>query len=345
MEDGQALITRTRELADPFGIPTIHTNGEEFEQFGTKVFYGQNSKGVDKELDNLKLQRTVASKVQMLLSSSSFNDLSAGRKRIIGEAVRDSFEIFLTMDVNRKNQTCPIRDPAFGVFADKYLPGSYKEPILNNIFRAGEDKAFRYVNSADIASVVGADKFSNIWHEIAHGTGAGEPQAELMSAIVTRQTFSPSHVLKMAADERAITSILKFDNDLVRDVYGWGMVDANDYIGSRSDERILELKEVDIKALRFNRFDPLRDTVFKVGSSLLTIDKSQGQTVNLMAAAQEAEFLSETQFKDDDVAHYVCKRFALACTRTTLGYEVYGSVPEPTLPRGKYPSFIDEPEI
>lgn len=149
----------------------------------------------------------------------------------------------------------------------------------------------------------------------------------------------------MWADQRALDVILNYDKKDRATLYGWSCVDVSDFVAAQSEEKILGLSEEQIKALRFNRFDPLTETVEKVGKAIkdsgVVIEKRE----NLYDLGMVAAGLAKGAFKNDDVAQYVSNRFALACARALYGEKMYKTAPDLQPPLDIYPSFIDEPEI
>lgn len=337
--DGQALIDRSLSMSDPFGVPTLHFSSQDMNRVYELGVNGVLS--IEKEIINPKLD-----KLMEFLEQQGRSPLE--RREIYTSLLRD-FVMKVRNEITGQrmpyNMSARLSSKDFQQTAENYGAGRFISPIGNMVFRSGERTEMTFFDYEDVQRLNGADRYHDVWHENAHGLGAGEPQADLIGAIITRQSFEPSNVIKMWADQRALDEILNYDKKDRSTSYGWGCVDVNDFIAAQPEEKILGLSEAKIKALRFNRFDPLTETVEKVGKAIRNSGVVIQKRENLHDLGMYAAGLANGDLKDDEVAQYVSKRFALACTRALYGDKMYKTAPDLSPPFDVYPSFIDEPEI
>ncbi len=169
-----------------------------------------------------------------------------------------------------------------------------------------------------------------LWHEIGHGTGAEEPQTETMAAIVTRKAFEESTCLSAFADLRAHRAVLRHDNIdkdshiMVpeREVYGWPMVEVDDYIAQLSQETIDAMSEEDVMNIRHQPFAHLGNSVRMVAALLRDNFEEAWVTGDLKQLGTAAgEIKNSPILKDDE--KQIAARFQLACERLYYGAPAY----------------------
>lgn len=345
-EEGLELIDRSIKLCDPFDSPTLCITNQDLSDWNKKtksilkpvteslfqrawkLFKGPNIADSVFISESLKFGH-VEQKARDVLESKPFQGLSHEDK--IAASILLGLQFQLRM---------------LGIEADSIPASSHLNLFSRDISASLDSKKIKalsvsivnidgkdrllYQSKSKIESFHGADRFSTIWHEFAHSAGANEPQADMMSAIVTRQAFSPSDLLRRIADERAIDAVTHFENESVRENYGWGVVDANDFVASLSDEKILGISEEEIKSIKFQKFNSLGDAIYRVGKVVKEDPDHLTMHIN-------------KTFRDDKQAQYICQRFAYACERLEAGRMGFFTMPD--LPDNQYPSFIDIPEF
>lgn len=112
-------------------------------------------------------------------------------------------------------------------------------------------------------------------HELAHGLGAAEEQADLISLLYTRKAFPDSIVPAVTADLRCIDTMLSafratrtHDQKQLNKVhtYSWGMTTANYYALSLPQHEVNSMSEREIVDTRFTRFEKHVDDVMDIAA-------------------------------------------------------------------------------
>jgi hypothetical protein len=75
----------------------------------------------------------------------------------------------------------PLTHKNYQDFADRYSPRNYIQPLYNVVV-TGNSLQQDFMKDQNVP-VPYPLHFLSEWHEIAHGTGAGEPQADMMQLI------------------------------------------------------------------------------------------------------------------------------------------------------------------
>lgn len=185
-EEGQALIDRSLTMLDPLGVPILYFSSQDMsriQELGANKIYTIETEILGTKLKPLMnfLEHQGKSPIERMLISAGFQNEFA---QVVSEEIRG--------ENVQHNIAIPLCNVGFDKTAEQYSRGTYIPPIGGMIFRAGEKSEMSFFDDGDISRLNGADRFQHIWHEYAHGTGAGEPQSDLMSAIITRQSFAPS---------------------------------------------------------------------------------------------------------------------------------------------------------
>lgn len=176
------------------------------------------------------------------------------------------------------------------------------------------------------------------WHELAHGTKAGEAQADKMSAIIYRKASADTRPLQVRADLRALDAVFTHDRFMGNNpnfprarIYGWQPVDAIDsvvdmqagQIGQMNEQAVKELSQ---KGLSEKELDVQVAALHKVGNRLNNAMGEAMRKRDLPAIADGLQdLLAGGEFMDDPEALRVALRFLLAAERVSTGQ--YGPAP------------------
>lgn len=361
--EGQGLIDRSLGLVDPFGVPTLTITAHD-AAFWHAQTQRQNAEGrllgglVKRLFGGLHAgQAEVRAEAPALLDRERFGFLLPRLDKILKtpeflslpddrqETALSNIAEQLQLKFKMLSAGHPLENGHFDAGRPGYL--TY-DPSASPYERAGKDAVvsdaaivtingdsmLKYTSPAERSSFNGADIFQTIWHEYAHGLGTNEPQAELISAAVTRRAYEGNGALQAAGDRWAIDSVILHDPNSFMSQYGWGCVDANDFIAAMPDDKAASLSEAQIKALVGQKFDPLTETLGRVSDAVRHSSRS-------------LQMLAQTEFKDDPKAQYIVTRFALACQRTGVQPRTMMSenIQMPQWPDGKPPSFVNDLEI
>ncbi len=313
-EDARRLLDESCVLHDPFGVPTVVYRSEDFSLA---------------EIDQHRTERQIEERFGALSKA----DPSLGIYRmVIGERVlgflREFVQargIFNAVSVPCKTHHSDERD------AHYYDPEKYRPPAANAVVLPSikatmslpmTEMDYR-INHHDLSGFVEQWQLRTLWHEFAHGTGAGEPQADAMAAVVLRKACPDQRVLSAIADHRAFRSIFHYFSFEEREDYGWGVVEANDYIASLPDETISGMTEEDIVDMRFQRFVAHAETVVRLGERLSAMDGYRFRIEDPVFFSNAAAELLAGDNTLRDEARHILARFRLACERIPRGSAAY----------------------
>lgn len=308
--DAKKLLNETMGIADPFGVPTLVIHPEDFAKDDADTarkklagivdeFFSRVSDGdADKKR---KLSEMFAEKRFRYIPDSAI--YSAGHEEY----------------ADAHNASLGDRDgPLCSIVVAPRMNVSFAKSAQNLTGVAAEKLAALPVSPEQ-------GKLITYWHEFAHGTGANEPQADKMSAIVYRKSFRDTEQLKIQADMRALDAV--FSHDVYMDpnkkfarckIYGWPTVDAIDSVVAMSDEEISRMDESAIRAVNTEKFDKKVRALHKVGNELYKRIPNAMVDRNLpVIAATVRDLLEKGKFGDgDDDRNKIATRFLLAAERT-----------------------------
>lgn len=172
--------------------------------------------------------------------------------------------------------------------------------------------------------------FTALWHELSHAVYAGEPQADAMAAIITRQSIAGGATVRFFADYRAYTSFAYYDNNAVRPHTNWHIVDASDYIGSLPQATIDALDEDQIKAIRSLKFGESHKASMRTFSALhkkftaATGHPIREASFEALAAVSE-DLLHSWRGRKGRADYAVLQRFHLAVARLGDMHQAYNT--------------------
>ena len=326
-DDARKLLDQTQALPDSFGIPTHVLHLKDFEKYvlGTrKAVFGFKSD----ELRDAVVAR-IGKHPEPVRPGWGLKALFYRRGDISDRVFENIREMFY--EINSANPACstyPLRHDK----ANFYKPGTYQNPQFGvilvpkqsmsaNYFR---DECLDVVSPLYQSSLPGMDEawqFHTLWHEKAHVTGAGEPQAEMIASLVTRQAFVDQRFVATQADLRALETILLPHRAAG---YGWPTVEAIDYAMTLPQERVDAMSEGDIRDVRFQSFNQLNKTVAHV-AKLIRRQYGYNPIANYPQASRLEEIARKFRHSNtlNDTANQILARFELASLRVGRGSGAY----------------------
>ncbi len=323
-EDGAALLEQTYALSDPFGVPVGQVRPDDFEPFDTNLSaYAQYKL----RIRNVIKVEPIAKKYIYNVSEESRPYIDMSTEKTIAQLVVALHDPMIGYKANAR----PYYEKGFGGHAHNYDPKTYKPPRSAIIFTpslhaSGTGMVSFFLNTVLEKPLPGSNEqwqFKTAWHEIAHAAGAGEPQAEVISAVVDRKAFENSDEIRVWADYRALGSVFCEDARVLQK-YGWPMVEANDYIAGLSDAAVDCLDEVQIRDIRFQKFDHLAESVHNVGVKLKRAAGVEAFGSRDFGALQQSALEVRRGKGLGEVERRILTRFALACQRISTGVDAYG---------------------
>lgn len=336
-EDGQLLIDQTCSMRAPLGTPTEFIRPEEFDRCSVKPKNPYLSL-LTSCFSTLRMEWKAIKKTSSFLSQGGYGrehsrseELSVGVSGEIISKVVDPRKKYLA-------DSSSIFEEGFEKKAHYYSPDVYKQPKSSLIKMFPNNASCKDMMGHALKASFMKRSFPGfdaqvqlfvLWHEIAHGAGAGEPQADAIAAVVNRQAFEDHNVLRVWSDYRALSTILDCSHPNKAEVieglgkYGWPTVEAVDYIGGLPQATIDQMSEGDIKNIRFQKFDHMTESVLDIGGRLR---RKAGEEA---FKARDFEALERTALElcdDEDFGvkeQQILKRFALACRRFSVGEGAY----------------------
>jgi len=342
-EEGKVALALLRQQPVVFGIPTFNLSFAQYYDYCKAL---QERLKDETNPEKLIFPQALVQAFHGLQAADPYQRLSPDERNFILSHVAHKFyqtSLEFEPEKNKAAYDFALVAPRekFKYFAHTYSPAEYRNPWGNVIVFNGVDARFNQAIENNDPLITAAGNYYVYTHEAAHGTGAGEAQADLMAAVALRKVFENYDFLIKFADKRAFDSVLKHSKKL-RPTYGWGTVDVNDAVAASEEKRILGLTEAQIRALRFKRFDPM---VSNVAHVKVMLDASRHTYRDLSLEAVE-HYVKEWDCGDNAELRYVADRFALACKRMAYPerFQAYKNIKiEP--PDGKYPSFSSDFEI
>ncbi len=179
---------------------------------------------------------------------------------------------------------------------------------------------------------------SLLFHELAHLIGAGEPQADKISALFCRRLMPGTSAPAIMADIRAVTAIIsatalathrtKNARDAVLDhlkLYGWQMVQAGDSALALPAHTVTTMTDAEIVGCRFERYDPCPSAILELGTmakdTRLSSLFSSRHIQDVVAGARE--LVEKTACSRTSEVHVMARRIALGARRLAEGEKAY----------------------
>lgn len=173
-----------------------------------------------------------------------------------------------------------------------------------------------------------------IFHELAHGTGAAEPQADKMAATLFKCVAGNNAYLKMKSDWRLLKTIFNYDSFFASSHdplkrYPVSMSQGLDDVVGLSQATINQMTDDDIKAIRFENPAPrLRETC-NFGGAFKNKDYDIFCEPDLPKIARMANRLGASRKNAKLFDMELPRRFALACKRIHIGGAAYTNSEDP----------------
>lgn len=340
--DGLVLFQHSLALQEPLGTPTIFMNDVDIPDDASTVFGLFKRRALQK-----RSERFLEDAVRLRYG----REYSSEMLPLIKRAVVTSGNSFLGINISKPGACAyPVTHVAESAFhASDTDPDHYKPPLFNLVYMPtteGKAGAAVFENSymekqGNFPGSFGQWQMFLLWHEIGHGTGAGEPQSDAMSAIVCRQAFEDTNFLRAMADHRmakVFNCLLRYDGLYsegmpAEDDYGVPTAEALDHINNLSERSINALDEDTIRRISFQKFDHNNTVPMRVARILYQQQmeagrrrpiREEGQATDraLLDYAQSAkEVLSEGDLKDAE--EKILRRAGLAFTRIAHGAKAY----------------------
>ncbi len=353
-DEARVMLTQTYALQDPLGTPTLFLNPDDFSphwleqspKFLQAILKGEPP-------NSGKIKGEIHDRIDDFVDQGMFDDLDeAQRDHVIKTLHKGALELTgiigfarLNPDVPKMTTRIHFRD----VLKAHYFPEDDYDPPIRGVVvtpqtsvSAGQMAKYFSGDYTDTAPEMPGTKsqhqFNIVWHEVGHGTGAGEPQTELMAGLITRKAFADNKMLSMNADGRAVRAVFQQANmrpDVMshtgmtpeRNKYGWPMVEVNDYAVQMNEAVIDGLDEDAIKRVRFQKFDHQGDAVKGASNALKWEDPAAFDNKDLAALGVIASGLAEKRSTPPEHAK-IYSRFALACQRLLEGTPAYENAGE-----------------
>jgi|GEM_PF-3667395 len=351
--DAQKLLTQSLTLRNPFGIPTILVEQEKirrgievrsafkkavtdkpvFPRYWGSLPYGEEGHNLNRYYrdvfnDPARFPAEQGAKLYKMATRLLFDndDLEC-------IYIQDGFSEFSLVDRVRQHDG-KIANP------DEYQADQYIDPTSNIVVVAKHAVSGRrfladllMVPEKTVKPMPGDHeqlKFFGLWHEYAHGTGAGEPQADMMAALMYRKFFKDQALLPMISDTRFIASVLQYDCTMMRTNY-YAMDEAIDFVIAMDQADIDAMSMDDIKAMRFKKFEKNEEAIVSAGSELEEAGVEAFNTCHLPLLEDLSKELAQKHAQSDDPTGGVLQRFHRATRRLNIGLPIYYARKMPTM--------------
>lgn len=338
--DPAAILTHCSKLAKPFGIPSVVIRPVD-------VPFPEGFLKMKKAEQEKELQHILLPALQKYFGAKYDNPADATHTvlQYMAEAqIKDYLRQAMTSTTFGNALSVRLHTHkgkfAHEVGEEKHVDASWNlvvgaAPYLDAKTRLCYSTGIDASTVKDLPGTKEQWQLAVLWHELAHGTGAGEPHADKMSAIVYRQLQADPSLLHVKADIRAVTAILGYkDEDNIKK-YGWPMVEVNDEVARMTPAKIASMSEDDIKAIRFDEFDWKLEAVEIVGEVLAAIcpkqmkkQKGKKRTIEdlKMLGDKVQTCINLGCFDEVPEAKAIARRFFVAATRLSAGMKHYDSI-------------------
>lgn len=233
---------------------------------------------------------------------------------------------------------------------DGHIPAVVPSDTLTTVFAPDDDYSEdRVISLTQIFSRAGCPPLNennepvrsqSVCHELGHGAGGDEPQADKFAALMTRRAYGDDSCVRVVADMRAVITvastldILSSDASLPRALdyvegYGWKTVEANDSACVPSQKDINAMSDEDIMASTRETFtEPYKKTMALATLLQPFMRKATGAHINDISAAADKLAESVSAMTDDADVQAMAARYALAARRLAGGAPSYrGAAP------------------
>lgn len=213
--------------------------------------------------------------------------------------------------------------------ADKRGRGNYREKNLSVIAfshsQTGKDEWIGMLTgddkSVDPDALPGTAAHWAYWvleHEMAHTSGAGEAQADIMGAAHYIKAFGKDDVPRTVSDIRAVNAVLRHASESYSEEYGWKPVAALDELLDKGAAAIKNMDDARIHDLRFRSYDGQRTAVDHFAGALLHKQGGLLHSLGIKGLIHLTEdVMAGTQLDARPGAREIGQRFLLALRRLT----------------------------
>lgn len=341
--EGQALIEQTYGLTHPLGTATLFFKPDEFPAHWLEKMPGILHDPLSRFSKNTAIRDELTERIRHFYMEGHLDHLdieSCGESmRRLYASVREVGAQILKARLKPSTFEHMGADPHENDYNAPHITfaETYRPPLNSKIMlpfgQVSGDALHKMILKQDDTDVTpprpGLDSqyhFMGVWHEIGHGTGAQEPQTEAIGAIATRKAFEDNTCLSAFSDLRAFHAFMKHDkvDDSLpqREVYGWPMVEVNDYVKHLPQKTIDAMSEDEMINIRHQAFAHLGANVEMVAHMLRSEDEAAWNARDLQALGAVASDIKKSPILED-VEKQIAARFQLACERLYHGAPAY----------------------
>lgn len=344
-KESDDILTQTMNLPRPFGVPTLVLRQEHLPDRKTIL---------RKSGDKHALARFLIRYLNLYTDADLPADADGTKLRFVFRRAMENHHLDLGVQnalswflqnqtyicnslksdlATNFNAVCQ-RSPTAGFtdFAHKY-PSGYTDPVFSLVVAPRADADIHKMLQTVAANIIvprqplpgyrSQWQTFVMWHEYAHGCGAGEVQADHMATIMCRKAFADQRFLRVWSDIRAIHAVRQATNtmDAVGNHYPWPIVGVTDQVLAMDQIDIDVMQEDDIKALRFRTHKLKLDAITSVGSAVDSELRSMSDWTDGYFKAT-LRLLNRGVFTKPQ-EHQIAKRFLLAAARLSRGGDIY----------------------
>lgn len=322
--EAKDVLTASQYLSAPFGVPVLLINPALYEHktfFSYLRSYKKTKQVISARLDACIAQCSPAPEsdrarntLPVVTETGYFCDTRAN----IEKQILDTIQRFERLPDDNKfiAAAYPVESPRISL-AFFHSPDANTAFAANNIDNRGK-KLPRYPGYE-------AQHFFHIlWHEFAHSvSGTNEPGAEKLSSMVCRYAFEDCTFLKVHADQRAVQSILKFNDRSTLERYGWPCVEVIDQQQALQTpptwDEIMHTAATAWATPHVSRIADIR----AVGEAVHNVSKLSFLFKDMNGMAEAAATYIQRGDAENAAQQEIGERFALAAQRLAIGEKAY----------------------
>ena len=327
----------------PFDVPTVVLKPEEFSEFSTQT-------GKLHKFSRADMTAHMQSRIQSFferqqdIAPEQVSQITTQYVEVAAEDIL--FQVVSNLIVPQYIQSGCVLLPfkgREGPFAHQ-LNDKYQEASSGLVFTfsqsvSGKDygESMLSLVEGELPEMPGSDEEWQhllLWHEFAHTSGAAEPQADKIAAIVSRKAFDNSDLVRALADQRMVKAVLNHHSDIDISYYGLPLVEGLDEVADMPKEQIDGVGDIELKDIRFEVHDYKSTKMRAFGESLANEFPAEFDTIRqkkkpitmgvLSAFGEKAEWLAgNSELENDPDCHDIAGRFVTAIDRLSVGVRAY----------------------
>lgn len=327
----------------PFNVPTVILRPEEFSEFSKQTGRLHRFSRVDMVAH---MQRRISEffNRQKDIAPETANNITQQYVEVASEDIL--VQVVSNLIVPQYVQSGCVLLPFKGIegpFAHQ-LHAEYQDASSGLVFTFSQSVSGRTYGESmislaegELPEMPGSDaewQHLLLWHEFAHTSGAAEPQADKMAAIVSRKAFDRADMIRAFADQRMVKTVLNHHSDVDISYYGLPLVEGLDEVADMPKEQIDGVSDIELRDIRFETHDYKSAKVRAFGAALtdefpnefdLIREKRKPITMGVLSAFRDkSEWLVEhTDLSDDLDCHVIAERFVVAIDRLSVGVRAY----------------------